>query len=71
MSTDQRKEQSPDDCFAELHLADDYGDNQCTVHCQLPIGHDLPHCERFMRGGLPVVITWHTDDRKYDQGKIE
>jgi len=52
------------DCLAELHLGDDYGDNQCTIHCQLPPEHEPPHCERFQRGGLPVVITWHIDDRE-------
>lgn len=59
------------DCLAELHLGDDEGDNQCTIRCQLPVAHDPPHCETFTRGGMPVVITWHGDDREYDQGETE
>lgn len=51
------------ECNARLLLADDYGDNVCTMHCQLPEGHDGPHREEFERGGKPVVITWYVDER--------
>ena len=49
-------------CSATLQLGDDYGDNACTMHCQLESDHELPHQEAFDRDGKPVVITWHVDD---------
>ena len=45
-------------CNARLYLSDDYGDNSCTVQCNLPQGHVGEHCESFLRGDKPVKITW-------------
>ncbi len=50
-------------CEAILYIADDYGDNEATIHCQLPEGHELPHKEEFERRGMPVLITWYADER--------
>ena len=50
-------------CTAELHIADDYGDNKATMKCQLEDGHEGPHREEFDRNGTPVVVTWHVDER--------
>lgn len=55
-------------CEAELHIADDHGDNHATMICQLKQGHNgHPHEERFDRGG-EVVVTWLCDDRKKSEG---
>ncbi len=51
------------ECNAELHIADDYGDNHATMRCQLEPGHDGPHQEEFERANKPVVVTWWCDDR--------
>lgn len=53
------------DCKAELHIADDYGDNHATMRCQLQEGHEGPHEERFERNG-EVVLTWVCDEREPD-----
>lgn len=52
-------------CEAELHIADDYGDNHATMHCQLERNHSGPHQEEYDNNG-PVVVTWVCDDRKGD-----
>ena len=52
-------------CEARLYIADDYGDNEATIRCQLPSGHDGPHEERSERpGGQQVVITWDVDEAR-------
>lgn len=51
-------------CNAELHIADDYGDNHATMKCQLDAGHDGPHEETFQRDGTPVTVTWFVDERE-------
>jgi len=50
-------------CAAELHLADDFGDNHCTIRCRLDPGHELPHQCEFTRSGAPVVITFFCDEQ--------
>ena len=37
-------------CGVKMVFGDDYGDNDCTIRCQLPLGHDGPHVETG-RGG--------------------
>jgi hypothetical protein len=49
-------------CNARLYLIDDYGDNQCTIQCELNKGHEGIHRETFYRGGKPVNITWEIDE---------
>jgi hypothetical protein len=51
------------ECNARLSISDDYGDNSCTLRCQLPPGHKGLHKEEFDRGG-PVIITWACDERE-------
>lgn len=56
-------------CKAELHIADDYGDNHATMHCDLEDGHSGPHIERFRlgigeRGAHDVQVEWFGDDRE-------
>lgn len=51
-------------CGAELHIGDDFSDNHATMRCQLERRHDGPHRETYQRDDMPVVITWHTDDRE-------
>jgi len=45
-------------CLAELHIGDDYGDNCCTMHCQLPIGHEDRHKEEYEQGDELVTVQW-------------
>jgi hypothetical protein len=59
-----RPEKVEGKCCAELHIADDYGDNYATIMCQLDPGHEGPHSEKFHREGTPVVITWWYDETK-------
>ena len=51
------------ECNAHLYLADDFGDNMCTIKCQKPPGHEGEHREEFERHGTPVIITWWVDER--------
>jgi len=54
-------------CGAELKLADDYGDNECTFHCQESPAHKgSPHREEFEHGGRPIIITWWIDERRVE-----
>jgi hypothetical protein len=55
---------------ARLLRADDYGDNVCSVRCQLPEGHDGPHGEEFDRSGKPVVITCNADERGLEDDQV-
>lgn len=50
-------------CAAELHIADDYGDNHATIKCQLEKGHEDAHVEKFDRNG-EATITWVCDERE-------
>ncbi len=51
------------DCKAELHIADDFGDNHATMKCQRIRDHEGEHCEEFQRDGTPVVVRWEVDER--------
>jgi len=59
------------ECNARLFLADDYGDNVCTIRCQLCLNHTGPHEENFKRGGKPVKITWEVDERNDEKDEEE
>lgn len=54
----------PGECNAHLYIADDYRDNEATIRCQLPAGHEGDHVERFDRKGNRVVVTWQKDERE-------
>ena len=55
------------ECNVRLSIGDDYGDNQATIRCQLPPGHDGPHRECYNAGYHGdvnnVTITWDKDTR--------
>ncbi len=60
-------------CKAELHIGDDYGDNQATMHCQLEEGHAGKHRECFRTDidtpdARNVMIEWEGDDREEEGG---
>ena len=46
-------------CTATLDFADDYGDNPCTMRCQLPEGHDGPHQEAGNLHMVAYTVTWN------------
>ncbi len=50
-------------CSAKLYLGDDYGDNTCTIKCQLPKMHPGKHEEKFDRNG-EVLVSWVKDERR-------
>ena len=50
-------------CKAELHIADDEGDNHATMVCGLHEGHIGPHRECYPRDTTVVIVTWHGDER--------
>jgi hypothetical protein len=67
----------PNQCNARMFLGDDYGDNDATFRCQLPVGHEGPHQEKFERKQMAptdiwpnppkscgkAVISWEFDER--------
>jgi hypothetical protein len=46
------------ECNERIELADDYGDNVCTIRCPLPKGHEGLHIEKFDYENCPVTISW-------------
>lgn len=46
------------ECNAWLLIGDDYGDNQATMRCGLPVGHEGDHKEVAHR----FTVTWAEDD---------
>jgi len=59
-----KPEDTEGECNAHLYLGDDYGDNETTIRCQLPKGHEGTHCEWFYRGDGKVTIAWEQDERE-------
>lgn len=55
------------ECNAHLYLGDDWGDNSCTIRCELPAGHEGLHQEIFERDNSPVTITWKYCERSERQ----
>lgn len=49
-------------CPATCELADDHGDNEATMRCQLPEGHAGPHRELFRAGRC--LLFWTDEDDK-------
>jgi len=56
------------ECNARLLIADDYGDNEATMRCQLLPGHIGLHEEKF--GTRKVTIHWEKDEREDDEDGI-
>lgn len=57
----------PGECNAWLFIFDNFGDNHCTLRCQLPEGHEGPHREEFRSKdegpeAHKVVVQWEGDD---------
>lgn len=53
-----------DQCNEHLYIADDYGDGQATMRCQLPKGHEGSHREIFHRDTSgEVTVTWQRSER--------
>jgi len=51
-------------CKAELYIADDCGDNEATIHCQLEDDHKTFHVASMKIGKAGnVIITWEKDAR--------
>ena len=47
-------------CQSLLVFADDYGDNSCTMHCELEAGHEELHREtRQLPNGQAYTIVLH------------
>lgn len=45
-------------CKAVLIFGDDYGDNECTFHCQLEEGHGGAHMETGDQDEKDYVMVW-------------
>lgn len=53
-----------DRCEAELHIADDFGDNHATMRCQRAVDHVGWHREEYKRyGEKQVIVIWEGDSR--------
>jgi len=51
-------------CNARLFLADDYGDNHCTILCGLGVAHKDMHQEKFTRPSCGrVAIQWEKAEK--------
>ena len=55
-------------CDAELHMADDFGDNHATIKCQLEAEHDGQHQKQYQRKDLSelgvITILWSGDEQE-------
>ena len=58
MTAQQPQEPEQKRCKAILEVADDYGDNSGTFHCQLPAGHNGQHQEDW-NGVFQEIDTLH------------
>jgi hypothetical protein len=54
--------ESPTVCGAQLSIGDNYGDNEATMICQLPLGHAGWHQESFRND--KAVLRWEEDERR-------
>lgn len=55
-------------CKAIMVFGDDYGDNDCTFHCQLPEGHEGEHVKiGNMYRKFPYFIQWSNDMRSFEE----
>ena len=53
-------------CSSTLVLADDYGDNSCTLHCQLEEGHAGLCTETGDLNGQRYTIVWERPDESLE-----
>jgi hypothetical protein len=58
-------------CKATIKFGDDYGDNDCTFHCQLEEGHDGPHQEigemGYEKCPMPYTMAWNGSDEELNK----
>jgi hypothetical protein len=53
------------ECNARLFIGDDYGDNECTIRCQLQPNHGGKHREVWNPLNMGIVtIEWEHDERQ-------
>ena len=48
-------------CKETMKFGDDYGDNDCTFHCQLEKDHEGNHRETGNLYGEEYVLEWHAE----------
>ena len=59
-------------CKAEVEFGDDFGDNTCTFHCQLPLGHDGKHREvGNLENAFPYTLEWECTDEALEQASAK
>lgn len=46
-------------CESFLQFYDDYGDNEITFHCELPLNHDGSHQETGLSCGKKYTVEWN------------
>ena len=56
-------------CNARLEIGDDYGENCCTMRCQLKPKHKGPHQETWDPDGDPSQIATVTWGKRLFEGK--
>lgn len=50
-------------CKAIIIFADDYGDNECTFHCELKEGHEGNHKESGKVYGNKYILIWESEQK--------
>ena len=57
-------EEKKSQCLSIARFGDDYGDNSCTFHCQLPKGHEGDHEEKGnMYNEWSYVLHWKKEEK--------
>ncbi len=69
--SDCETEQSIKPCNRIMSMGDDYGDNETTIHCQLPMGHKGPHQESYESDSYGMVtITFQKGSTPLQMGRL-
>ena len=58
------KQEKTKTCKATIKFGDDFGDNVCTFHCELPKGHKGPHKEEGDLWEKHYIVIWYTKETK-------
>ena len=64
MTTKEIKENK---CNATIDFADDFGDNPCTFHCNLPLNHKGRHRETGDMYGKKYKLEWESIPRSIEE----
>ncbi len=51
-------------CDATIVLADDFGERDCTFHCDLPEGHGIKHKVSGTIDGKEYILVWKGYERE-------